>query len=220
MPRNGVKVRNSRTHNIVTNRVYEQVADEVKSAEVKVYVEEIAADLKPLPDDEQLLDAINTYVAIDDREHGGKRIRTSQINLPPEISSLPEGEYKKEAIKAAAQAELLFGTPASAVAARYGLSIPATVNWQNTLMTFTSIGRRDRLSDLLLTFIEQEFKSLVAISIVTSDDKWVRRQSASDLAQYIAVKSDRLLVLLQAFGKVEETRKQYVDQLEVLTQDA
>lgn len=210
----------SKTYNKVINRVNEQVADEVESEEVQVYVDELVDNLKPLPDDDQLIDGLNSYVVIDSREHGSREANTNKMDLPPAIESMPEGTKKIEVIKAAAQAELLFGTPPGAVAARYGLPMSLTTDWKNTLTTFSAIGRRDRLSDLLLTFIEQEFKSLVAISIVTSDEKWVRRQNASDLAQFIAVKSDRLLVLLQAFGRVEETRKKYVDQLEVLTQDA
>lgn len=148
------------------------------------------------------------------------RVNTDRMSLPPSLSYLPEGSDKRKLIIAAAQAALILGTPPAQVALQYGISASKVAEWKDTLVTVGAVGRRDRLSDMLMAFIEQEMKSLMAISIVTADEEWVQRQSADQLASFVAVKSDRLLMLLQAFGRVENTRAQYAQQLQVLENNA
>lgn len=139
-----------------------------------------------------------------------------KASLPFYLKNLPEGSDKSKTIVAAAQAALILGTPATQVAKQYGIRYARVVEWQDTLITVGAVGRRDKLTDMLMSFIEQEMKSLMAISIVTSDEDWIMRQNAAELAHYIAVKADRLLLLLQALGRTEMTRQQYAQQLQVI----
>lgn len=204
----------------IANQMNAELEAEIQSPEVQSQVEKRLAELRDLPDDDQVMTAMNTVVATDDREHGSPKARTSKMDLPPAIDAMPDGKEKKLAIKAAAQAAIILGQPAGAVATQYGIPTSQVMDWQNTMITVGAIGRRDRLSDMIWAYIEQEFKSLIAISIVTSDERWVRRQDAGELAHYVSVKADRLLLVLQAFGRVEATRKEYVEQLEILKQHA
>lgn len=141
-------------------------------------------------------------------------------SLPFYLKRLPQGSDKSKHIIAAAQAAIILGEPVAQVAMQYGIPYAKVTAWKNTLITTGAIGRRDRLSAMLMSYIEQEMKALMAISMVTSDEDWVMRQTADQLAHYIAVKSDRLLMLLQAFGRVDNSRMEYERQLEVTRENA
>ena len=180
-------------------------------------VEEKFSQVRLLPTDEELVGVLDRHTVRRDKENGSNKPHNKQrMNLPEILQAMPEGEEKKKRITAAAQAALLLGQPVGTVAAQYGLPHSLVGQWAVTVGTAQAVGRRDRLSDMIMIYIEQEFKSLLSISIATSDDRWIRKQDASSLANYIAVKSDRLLMLLQAFSRVETSRSKYVDQLEPL----
>lgn len=141
-------------------------------------------------------------------------------SAPYYLRHLPLGADRSKHIVAAAQAAIVLGTPPAQVAEQYGISLPRIKQWKDTLITTSAIGKRDRLSDMLFAYIEQEMKSLLAISMITSDEEWVMRQTASDLAHYVAVKSDRLLLLLQAFARTNISQREYEQQLKVITDNA
>lgn len=145
-----------------------------------------------------------------------EEIKSSNDNLPFYLRNLPAGSDRSKTIVAAAQAALILGTPPAQVSAQFGIPTSRVSEWQDTLITVGAIGRRDRLNSMLMSFMEQEMKSLMAVSIVTSEEEWIMRQDAGALAQFIAVKTDRLLMLLQAFSRVAVTRQEYAQQLEVV----
>lgn len=190
-------------------------------AAVQDLVEEKLSQVTPMPTDEELLKIMNTHKSAPrPMRHGTDTYRKlPPSNLPEVLKAMPDGEEKEKAIKAAAQAALLLGQTPGSVATQYGIPHAIASNWATTVTIANSITRRDRLNDIILAYVEQEFKSLMAISIITSDEVWVKRQDADTLAHYVAVKSDRLLMLLQAFGRVEEAKKRYVEQLEVVIQE-
>lgn len=184
--------------------------------------EERFSQVAPLPDNEKLKKFLEDYTVKVERPHrgGSQKVHKDKMSLPAYLDILPEGEEKEKAVKAAAQAALLLGQPASQVSLQYGLPQSTVAQWEGVLITAGAVGRRDRLSEMLMVFIEQELKSLMAISIVTSDERWVRRQNADQLAHYVAVKSDRLMAMLAAFNRATETRARYMEQLEVIKSNA
>lgn len=141
-------------------------------------------------------------------------------SAPYYLRNLPLGSDRSKHIVAAAQAAIVLGAPAAQVSEQFGISMPRIKQWKDTLITTSAIGKRDRISEMLMAYIEQEMKSLLAISMITSDEEWVMRQSASDLAHYVAVKSDRLLMLLQAFARTNISQREYEQQLKVITDNA
>lgn len=198
-------------------------ADAVTQTELETVapqVEEKFNNFRPAHDSEKEKEILSTHT-VHRQSHipESDRVDSSRVSLPTYLQHLPEGSDKSKLIVAAAQAALILGTPEAQVALQYGISPSKVAQWKDTLITVGAIGRRDRLSDMLMSFIEQEMKSLMAISMVTSNEEWVERQNASELAHYVAVKSDRLLLLLQAFGRVESTRQQYSQQLQVIEQN-
>lgn len=192
--------------------------DELETAEAET--EEKFKKFSVEQDSERDKKMLATHTVHPDSRYEDEEPEEDKASLPFYLKNLPEGSDKSKTIVAAAQAALILGTPATQVAKQYGIRYARVVEWQDTLITVGAVGRRDRLSDMLMSFIEQEMKSLMAISMVTSDEDWVMRQNAAELAHFIAVKSDRLLLLLQAFGRVDNTRQQYAQQLQVLEQNA
>jgi phage regulator Rha-like protein len=53
----------------------------------------------------------------------------------------------------------------------------------------------------LLIFVRQGLSSIMAMDIATSDEDWIKSQNAHDLATLFGVKHDRLLRLLETFGR-------------------
>lgn len=205
-----------------TERLEANIDDTAEPGEIKAALEEAEEKIssaRPLPDEKNIQEILQTHTVRNPNRGGSKTVHKDKMDLPPAIDMMEEGELKSKTIRAAAQAALLLGTPPAQVALQYGLPQNTVFQWQDTIITAGAIGRRDKLSDQLMIFIEQELKSLMTISIITSNESWVKRQSASELAHYVAVKTDRLLLLLQAFGRVEESRKRYVEQLEVIEQN-
>lgn len=113
------------------------------------------------------------------------------------------GDGPSETLRAAVLASLVLGMPSAQVALQFGLP-PATVRkWEQAFDITNPLQRRDRLSEMLMIFVEQEIASLMTISIATQDENWIKRQSAEDLAVYVATKQDRLMGVLAAYGKAQ-----------------
>lgn len=205
---------------IAAKKLEDKLVEKANPRKVSKEVEEKFSQVKPLPSDEEIKDVLNNFTVRTDKRRGSnKPHNTQKMNLPEILNAMPDGEEKKKRINAAAQAALLLGQSAGTVATQYGLPHALVSGWAVTAGTARAIGQRDRLSEMIMIYIEQEFKSLLSISIATSDDRWIRKQDATSLANYVAVKSDRLLMLLQAFSRVETSRSKYVDQLEKISQD-
>lgn len=131
-----------------------------------------------------------------------------------ELTRRPKREKPSEAVKAAVLAALLLGQPMVEVAAQYGLEYHTVANWKCRFDLTSPVNRRDRLTDMLIDFVEQELVSLTSISITTRDEEWLLAQNASDLAHYVSVKEDRLLTLLQAYGKASTAIQEVKGELE------
>lgn len=212
----------SRNKKFSVPRRLEDELDRHDLAQAREQVEEKFSEIAPLPDQEKLKNFLDTYTTTLERPQRGGSVKAhkDKMDTPDYLNLVPEGEEREKAVKAAAQAALLLGTPASQVALQYGLPHATVAQWEGVLLTAGAVGRRDRLTDMLLTFIEQELKSLMAISIVTSNESWIKRQNADQLAHYVAVKSDRLMAMLAAFNRAAETRNRYMEKLEVIEQHA
>lgn len=113
----------------------------------------------------------------------------------------------EEGFKAAVQAALLLGVPALQIAQQYGLDVHRVRKWETQFDITGPMKRRDELSEALLIFIKQELLSLTAISVATMDEEWIRAQNASELALFISAKQDRLMTILSAYGKTQDSKR-------------
>lgn len=209
---------------VTVGRMESELAEQAQKQNIAPLVEEKFNNFPPLRDTEKEKKILATIENIDDEDieddEEDYSTHSNRSTLPLYLRNMPEGSDRSKHIVAAAQAAIVLGAPPAQVAHQYGISLPRINLWKNTLITTGAIGKRDRLSDMLLAYIEQEMKSLLAISMITSDEEWVMRQSAAELAQYIAVKSDRLMMLLQAFARSNMSQREYEQQLKVITDNA
>lgn len=129
---------------------------------------------------------------------------------PPDhdLSTRPRKTRPSEALKAAVQAALLLGVPAAQIAQQYGINPQTVRKWEAAFDISSPTKRRDSLSEMLMVFVEQELRSLTTVSIATSDEDWIKAQSAAELASFIGAKQDRLMEILAAYGKATMHRNQ------------
>lgn len=112
-----------------------------------------------------------------------------------------------ESLSAAVVAALMLGQPAIIIAQRFGLPTATVKRWEEAYDISNPLKRRDSLSEMLMVFVEQELASLMSISIATSDEDWIKSQDASDLAQFVGVKQDRIMAVLAAYSKAQDSRR-------------
>lgn len=210
---------------ITVERMQAELVEQVDAATIAPLVEEKFKNFPPAKDTEKEKKILAEMEHIDDDDQDDEDYQNYLDNadrkeMPFYLRNLPEGSDKTKHIVAAAQAAIILGTSPTQVANQFGIKMSRVISWRNTLIVTGAIGKRDRLSDMLFAYIEQEMKSLLAISMITSDEEWVMRQSASDLAHFIAVKADRLLMLIQAFARTNISQREYENQLKVLTDNA
>lgn len=215
----------SRNKSVITAEYMErQLVEQADMATIEPQVEEKFNNFPPAHDpakEKKILaqmENIEDTIEEDSDDEAGDEIM-DENRLPFYLRNMPEGSDRSKHIIAAAQAAIILGTPPAQVAHQFGISLPRIKQWKDAMVTTGAIGRRDRLSEMLMAYIEQEMKSLLAISMITSDEEWVMRQSASDLASFVAVKSDRLLGLLQAFARTNISQREYEQQLKVITEN-
>lgn len=132
------------------------------------------------------------------------------VETPEEVALTrrPDGEGPDNAIRAGVLAALLMGKSVSQIAIQYNLPYKTVYYWSQKFDLTNPIQRRDQLSEKMLTLVESEIESLLAISLTTRDEDWILDQTANELAQYIATKQNFLLGVLSAYGRVTEHRNQ------------
>lgn len=118
-----------------------------------------------------------------------------------ELTRRPKAEKPSEAVKAAVLAALLVGGSISDVAAQYGLTYATVYQWKKSFDITSPVKRRDRLTEMLVDFVEEELVSLTSMSVTLRDEDWILSQNASDLAHFFSVRAEKLFTLLQAYGK-------------------
>lgn len=117
------------------------------------------------------------------------------------------GDGPSETLQAAVLASLVLGMPSAQVALQFGLPTATVRRWEEAYDISKPLKRRDRLSEMLMIFLEQEIASLMTISIATQNEDWILQQSATDLSTFTSVKQNQLMQLLQAFGKAQASRQ-------------
>lgn len=108
-----------------------------------------------------------------------------------------------EGLKAAVMAALVIGTPSSQLALQYGLPLASVRKWEKEFDISDPVQREGRLGEMIMIFLEQEIASLLTISMVTQDEEWILKQSATELSTYVATKQDRVMKVLEAFGRAQ-----------------
>lgn len=138
------------------------------------------------------------------KRDGAVRLVKRPADLP--LDRRTDGATANEGLTAAVVAALTLGQPAEAVAQRFGINLSTVQRWEKAYDISNPVKRRDQLSEMMLVFIEQEIASLMTISMVTQEAEWIKSQKASELAEYVSAKQDRMVAILAAFGKAQASR--------------
>lgn len=114
-------------------------------------------------------------------------------------------EYSPEA-KAAVMAALLAGQSVSSVAREYQIPKGTVSRWNRDKHTAIVGGtprtdpKKERIGELVLTYLEKSLEALIAQSEVFADPKWIRKQSASELAVLHGVGVDKVFRIAEALA--------------------
>jgi transposase-like protein len=108
-------------------------------------------------------------------------------------------EYTEET-KAAVMAALLAGQSINHVANEYKIPRGTVASWSRNLPRnqTVSIEKRERIGDLIIDNLEAELETTIAMQNVFTDEKWLRRQRASELAVLYGVIKDKTMRVLEA----------------------
>lgn len=68
--------------------------------------------------------------------------------------------------------------------------------------------KQKRITDLVLSYLEEGLESSMRIDSVTNDIEWLKSQDAASLATLYGVKSDKIFKLLEAIELAEERRQE------------
>ena len=126
----------------------------------------------------------------------------------------PAAELAGEHVRAAAMASLIVGDSPKQVSEMYGLNLATVKRMKESFDITSPINRRDRLSEALVSYLEQEIKNLISIGIITSEEDWIKWQNAGELAQFLRVKHEMIGQLLQSYGRAAQHSQEL--KLEVL----
>lgn len=130
-----------------------------------------------------------------------RKIRMAKKPEDLTLERRPAAELAGDHIRAAAMASLILGDTPKQVAEMYNLPLATVKRMKESFDITSPIERRDRLSEALLSYMENEIKNLISIGIVTSEEDWIKWQGAGELAQFLRVKHEMMGQLLQSYGR-------------------
>lgn len=117
------------------------------------------------------------------------------------------GRHYRPETKAAVLAALLEGQSVHDIAAEYKVPVGTVKSWKSrelkeTVATIATETKAD-IGELLVQYMRESLKTLVAQLEVFRDAKWLRQQSAADVAVLHGVQTDKMMRLLEALNRAE-----------------
>jgi hypothetical protein len=105
-----------------------------------------------------------------------------------------------EATKAAVMAALLTGQAISYVAREYKIPFGTVATWSRNLQRDhrLSYEKRELIGELIIDNVEAELVTMIAMQDVFRNQKWLQKQSASELAVLYGVIKDKAIRVLEA----------------------
>jgi transposase-like protein len=114
-------------------------------------------------------------------------------------------EYSDE-LKAEVMAALLVGQSINHVAKEYKIPRGTVSTWSRNLPRNHAVStqKRERIGELLVDNVEAELETTLAMQNVFSDEEWLKKQSASELAVLYGVIKDKTFRVLEALPDDED----------------
>lgn len=110
-----------------------------------------------------------------------------------------------EQTKATVMAALLEGQSVSSVAREYQIPKGTVSRWKGLATEGVREERTQKrdggaIGDLLLELLEKNVRSLIAISELTADKEWLKKQGAAEIATLFGVKHDKAVRMIEALN--------------------
>jgi transposase-like protein len=111
-----------------------------------------------------------------------------------------------EATKAAVMAALLTGQSINYVAKEYKIPRGTVASWSRELQRDHTVSyeKRERIGELIIDNVEAELRTMIAMQNVFTDEKWLKRQRASELAVLYGVIKDKNMRVLEALPNASD----------------
>lgn len=106
--------------------------------------------------------------------------------------------------KAAVMAALLIGQSVSSVAKEYNIPKGTVSGWKRKVkkgVAKIATQKRKPLEDKLTDLIYVQLDTLLTQHMAVSNPKWILNQTAADMAVLMGVTQDKLMRMLEAFGR-------------------
>jgi len=113
-----------------------------------------------------------------------------------------------EATKAAVMAALLEGQSINYCVKEYKIPRGTVSSWSRNLPRNHTVSseKRERIGELIIDNVEAELVTMIAMQNVFTDEKWLRKQRASELAVLYGVIKDKNIRVLEAIPNDESER--------------
>ena len=117
-------------------------------------------------------------------------------------------QYSAET-KAAVIAALLSGQSVSAVADEYNIPLGTVKSWKSRQKNGDSVAKvatikKEMIGDLILEYLAASLTTLKAQVEMFSNEEWIAKQNAADVAVLHGVVTDKAVRLLEALATSEE----------------
>ena len=111
--------------------------------------------------------------------------------------------------KAAVMAALLAGQSASSLAREYRIPEGTVKSWQSrevngSRVAIVATQKKEQIGELIVNYLGELLVTLHAQQKVFQDEKWLKQQSASEVAVLHGVLADKGIRLLEALADKEE----------------
>jgi transposase-like protein len=109
-----------------------------------------------------------------------------------------------EDTKAAVMAALLTGQSVSQVAREYDIPKGTVNSWKQRNMRDFATQKRERIGELLVSYLSTSLETLEAQARMFSNEEWLKKQNAADVAVLHGVVTDKAIRLLEALAHQSE----------------
>ena len=109
-----------------------------------------------------------------------------------------------EETRAAVMAALLEGQSIGKVAEQYHVPKTTVARWNREGVPGNGT-QKEQIGALVLEFLRESLQTAIAQVVIFRDEKWIKRQDASQVAVLYGVNLDKAIRLLEALGASEAT---------------
>jgi hypothetical protein len=108
--------------------------------------------------------------------------------------------------QAAVMAALLEGQSLNKVSEKYSVPKTTVARWKREGLPENGT-KKEQIGALVLGFLRESLQTAIAQVVIFRDEKWIKRQDASQVAVLYGVNLDKAIRLLEALAASQETQE-------------